>query len=339
MEFKSRRESIQIYDVEGKVISSWVEIRTDPLTGEISRVINVPLRDWGLPDLEKMAQETRGTCPFCPEHLHKKTPKFGASLLPEGVLKRSKAVLIPNRFPYDRYCALIILSDKHYVPLQAWESREIFDGLRIAQEFLERVKNQDSEVQAFSLNWNYAPHSGSSILHPHIQLSVGCFATNRARRLFEASHRGMLSGRDLFSEMLEEEKKAGARWGGATGPWQHIFAFAPRGRFFELTLINEAPGGFSDLGEEQIQALSEGIVRGLRFVSDMGFSSMNLSLFSPLRESGKFHPMISISPRACVGPYQMSDISFQMLIDEFFALFLPEDVAGRYREIDKSFDV
>ncbi len=332
MEFKGYRESIQIYDAQGNPIDTWVEVRVHPITGEIARVINVPIRSLEPPNLEKMARETREACPFCPEHLYKKTPAFDPSWLPGGMLKRSKAVLIPNRFPYDRYCALIILSDRHYVPLEAWEAREIFDGLSLAQDFLRRVVGHDPAAQAFSLNWNYAPHAGSSILHPHMQLSVGRFATNRARRLLMASQNGMLEGQDLFAEMLEEERVIRERWCGMLGSWHQLFAFAPRGRFFELTLINETPGCFSELEETQIQALSEGVVRGLRFVSAMGFSSMNLSLFSPLREAGMFHPMASISPRACVGPYQMSDISFQMLIDEFFALFLPEEIAARYRE-------
>ena len=332
MELKIYREEIVLYDAGGSPIKTWVEVRIDPLTGDVSRVIHVPLRDWSLPDLEKMARETRKHCPFCPEHLGEKTPEFDRLILPEGTLRRGKAVLIPNRFPYDRYCALIILSETHYVPLDTWKAREVFDGLVLAQSFLNYVMERDATVGAFSLNWNYAPHSGSSILHPHVQLSVGAFASNRGRRLMEVSYRERLKGRDPIEELLVEERSRQQRWCGRVGPWCVLFAFAPRGRFFEIQLIHESVGCFPELAPEDVEALAAAIARCLRFVPHMGFSSMNLSLFSPLREPNSFHPMVSISPRACVGPYQMSDISFQMLIDEFFCLFLPETVAARFRE-------
>ena len=315
MELKRYREEITLYDAEGNPKPSWVEVRMCPLTGEVSRVINVPLREWSLPDLEEMARETRASCPFCPEHLGRKTPKFSESLLPGGTLRRGKAVLIPNLFPYDRYCALIILTENHYVPLNAWEPEEILNGLLVAQEFVNHVAEADETVNAFSMNWNYAPHSGSSILHPHIQLSVGAFASNRGRRLTTAMYEESLRGRDLMAELLDEERAQGLRWCGKVGAWHILFAFAPRGRFFEFLLIHDATGCFPHLPEPDLKALSEGIVRGLGFVVTMGLSSMNLSLFSPLRDEGFFHPMVSISPRACVGPYQMGDISFQMLID------------------------
>ena len=331
MKFEGYREKLVLYDTTGEPINSWVEVRFHPMTGEVSRIIHVPFRRLSLPDLKKMAEETRGSCPFCPPHLGQKTPRFHDSLLKEGVLKRGKCVLIPNRFPYDRYCALIILSDAHYVPLDAWDEETIAEGFLIAQEFLVRLMAYDDSVRAFSLNWNYAPHSGSSILHPHIQLSAGAYATNRARRLLDSSYEAMLKGKDIMAEWIQAEQAVGERWGEQIGPWHFIVAFAPRGRFFEVNLIHDSAGCFASLEAGDLSALARGIVQALRFVSVMGFASMNLSLFSPLRESDAFHPMVSISPRACMGPYQMSDISFQMLIDEFFALFLPEDVADRFR--------
>ena len=132
---------------------------------------------------------------------------------------------------------------------------------------------------------------------------------------------------------MEKEKEEKTRWGGDIGPWQLTLAFAPRGRFFELNLIHESPGCFAELSDPALRHLATGIADVFRFIREMGFVSMNLSLFSPLREAGLFHPMVSISPRACVGPYQMSDISFQMLIDEFFTLYLPEDVAEKFRNV------
>jgi galactose-1-phosphate uridylyltransferase len=325
------REEVILHKADGEPVRTWFEIRIHPLTGELSRVIHVPLRRPNPPDLKKMADETRDTCPFCPERLEKKAPRFSSELLDGGMLRHGKAVLIPNLYPYDRYCALIILSESHYVPLEDWEAAAIEDGMVLAQKFLDRVIRADAGTRAFAMNWNYAPHAGSSILHPHIQLSAGAFASNRARRLMMASREAMMRGWDNMAAWMEKEREEKTRWGGDMGPWQMTFAFAPRGRFFELNLIHESPGCFATLSNAALQHLATGVVKAFRFVRKMGFVSMNLSLFSPLREAGLFHPMISISPRACVGPYQMSDISFQMLIDEFFTLYLPEDVTERFR--------
>jgi galactose-1-phosphate uridylyltransferase len=282
-----------------------------------------------------MADETRDTCPFCPEWLAEKAPRFPRELLTEGVLRRGEATLIPNLYPYDRYCALIILSESHYVPIEDWDVASIENGMILARQFLNRVIKVDPGTRAFAMNWNYAPHAGSSILHPHIQLSAGAFASNRARRLMMASREAMMRGQDNMAAWMKKEKEEKIRWGADEGPWQITLAFAPRGRFFELSLIHESPGCFADLPDTALRHLATGIVDAFRFVRKMGFVSMNLSLFSPLRETGLFHPMVSISPRACVGPYQMSDISFQMLIDEFFTLYLPEDVAERFRNTKK----
>ncbi len=332
MRFERYRESLTLYEPSGKPIETWAEVRVHPITGELTRVIQVPLRKFSLPDLQKMAEETEATCPFCPPRLEQVTPRFDRTLLEKGWLRRGQAVLIPNRFPYDRYCALIILSDQHYVPLDSWDDGTVTDGLLLAQAFLNRVMVHDPAVRAFSLNWNFAPHSGSSILHPHIQLSAGSFATNRARRMLAASYQGWLQGEDLIARWLHAERETGERWCAQIGPWHLIMAFAPRGRFFELNLIHESAGPFVSLSPEDVADLARGITKVFRFISSMGLSSMNLALFSPLRGEGSFHSLVSISPRACVGPYQMSDISFQMLIDEFFVLFLPEELAKRFRD-------
>ena len=328
------REEVSLRRVDGETVKTWFEVRVHPLTGELSRVIHVPLRrQMKLPDLMKMAEETRDTCPFCPEQLAEKAPRFSRDLLNGGMLRRGKAALIPNLYPYDRYCVLVILSEAHYVPLEAWEAVAIEDGMILSRQFLNRVMEVDAGTRAFAMNWNYAPHAGSSILHPHIQLSAGAFASNRARRLMIASREMMMRGGDNMAAWMEKEKEEKTRWGGDIGPWQLTLAFAPRGRFFELNLIHESPGCFAELSDPALRHLATGIADVFRFIREMGFVSMNLSLFSPLREAGLFHPMVSISPRACVGPYQMSDISFQMLIDEFFTLYLPEDVAEKFRNV------
>ena len=202
------REEVSLRRVDGETVKTWFEVRVHPLTGELSRVIHVPLRrQMKLPDLMKMAEETRDTCPFCPEQLAEKAPRFSRDLLNGGMLRRGKAALIPNLYPYDRYCVLVILSEAHYVPLEAWEAVAIEDGMILSRQFLNRVMEVDAGTRAFAMNWNYAPHAGSSILHPHIQLSAGAFASNRARRLMIASREMMMRGGITWRPGWKRKKK------------------------------------------------------------------------------------------------------------------------------------
>jgi UDPglucose--hexose-1-phosphate uridylyltransferase len=72
------------------------ELRWDPLTGQTSRIRpSVPLLK-PADELERLAEETRATCPFCPERIEDSTPKLPPAILPEGRIRRGDAVPLPN---------------------------------------------------------------------------------------------------------------------------------------------------------------------------------------------------------------------------------------------------
>src|SRR5439155_13255491 len=78
-----------------------VEVRWDPLTGHSTRV----LPEGSMPppaaqDLERLAELSRPSCPFCTERIERETPRFLAAVYPQGRIQVGEALLFPNLLPY-----------------------------------------------------------------------------------------------------------------------------------------------------------------------------------------------------------------------------------------------
>ena len=62
-----------------------LEIRYDPLTGQTSRVFDLPYDPIEKPDFKAMAKNTQDMpCPFCPEAIEKATTLYPEDIIPEG---------------------------------------------------------------------------------------------------------------------------------------------------------------------------------------------------------------------------------------------------------------
>ena len=63
-----------------------LEIRYDPLTGQTTRVFDLPYRPIERPDFEAFVQRSKEMmCPFCPESLEISTPLYPKEIVPEGM--------------------------------------------------------------------------------------------------------------------------------------------------------------------------------------------------------------------------------------------------------------
>jgi hypothetical protein len=63
------------------------------------------------------------------------------------------------------------------------------NGLISSQTYLKRVREYDTEAKYICLGWNYMPPSGSSQLHPHLQIEATYSPTPYHKDLLEASLR------------------------------------------------------------------------------------------------------------------------------------------------------
>ncbi|MCF8120395.1 MAG: hypothetical protein K9L83_09320, partial [Deltaproteobacteria bacterium] len=123
------------------------EIRYDPLTGQTSRVFDLPYRPIARPDFEELVQKSRETdCPFCPEHLEQMTPLYPEEIVPEGRVHVGDACIFPNFLPLDRYAGVCIFGKDHFIPPGGFTPEVMRDGFTAARTFIRTIARKDPDV-------------------------------------------------------------------------------------------------------------------------------------------------------------------------------------------------
>ncbi len=313
-----------------------LEIRFDPLTGRSARVFDLPYTPPPRPDLEKEAALSREKfCPFCPGNVEKVTPRFPVDLLAEGRLHEGSAIVVPNLLPLDKYAAVCVMGENHYIPIEELKAPVFYDALKASVRFAERVLKFDPLVRACSINWNFMPPSGSSIMHPHLQINCGPAATNEMRAQLEGSLRYAASGfGDFWDDYIAQEKSKGERYLGRIGPFSWFLAYAPRG------FLPDAWGIFdrrdiTSLSGIEINDLAEGLSRIISYFAAEGLYSFNMALFS-FSEAPHFRPNVRITPRLLTREAGNSDHTYlQVLHREPYCVKKPESVSSRIKEFFK----
>ena len=215
IEFGKREEWAEFLDQrEGysrKIIP--FEIRKDPLTGHLSRIL--PFRRKLLEtDLsQEMLEASKKGCPFCPDQVESFTPKFTPEIAVEGRIRKGRAVSFPNAFPYARYNWVVVLSEEHFYHLDQFSVEILRDGFLVAQEGIKRVGSSDPESTYSSINWNYLPQSGGGLYHPHLQVVVDQVPTAFQGKGVECLKRHQNEkGSFFWEDLLSEERDRGERY-------------------------------------------------------------------------------------------------------------------------------
>jgi UDPglucose--hexose-1-phosphate uridylyltransferase len=318
----------------GAPVTRGAEVRVDPLTGDTVRVFDFPFRVPPRPDLELLGRMTRDRCPFCPERIETATPRFPDALVPGGVLRDGPMVVVPNLLPYDLVCAVAVLGREHLVPLTDMDARFLVAAFRLAQRFQRMIGERLPTAPHRSLNWNFMPPSGGSIIHPHIQLVAGDRAYRYWTAITEAAgaYRAR-TGCDYWPDLVAEERRRGERTVATTGPWTWMTAFAPRSRFFEVLAIHDREASFERLDPADLAPLAEGLVRLFGFFDALGFWAFNLVVFGQEAPGAEgFRVQLRVTPRLVVLPAGMNDMSFVVYQGEFLAFYRPETIARTLRE-------
>ena len=215
------------------------EIRRDPLTGRTSRICHFRELKWKKPDLDKLVAGTESWCPFCPDKVLTVTPCFPEEILPAGRMTLGDKVLFPNIAPYDRLSAVATLGNRHYIPMTDIEPGRIADGFRLALKYfrhLDEIKHPESVYHLIS--WNYMPASGSSIIHPHLQVFASSFAPNFLREKLEAAKNYMdKNGSNYWDDLVAAEEANADRFLGEIGRTTWLTVFAPLGAVGDVTAI------------------------------------------------------------------------------------------------------
>jgi UDPglucose--hexose-1-phosphate uridylyltransferase len=301
------------------------EIRYDPLTGESGRVFNLPFKA-ERPEISSTVQHSKEMfCPFCPEALERSTPLFPDDVIPEGRIVIGNATLIPNLVPFDKYAGVSIFSGKHFIAMEDLTPETMHDAFTAALTFVRRIADVDPLVHYFSINWNYMPAAGSSIVHPHLQPNCGEVPTNQHRRQLEASRRYFHeNGRTFWEDLLDAEKAGGERYIGEIGSTCWVMSFVPLGFLPDLWCVFRSRHSFCDMEEQDMMSFLRGLSAALRYFNEENVMSFNLSMFS-VREGEHFRVNAKVCPRLFPRPIRNNDMAhLQVIHKEPFTVRPPE---------------
>jgi UDPglucose--hexose-1-phosphate uridylyltransferase len=277
-----------------------IEIRTDPLTGRTARICHFMDLKWERPDFQKLVAGTEASCPFCPDRVLKVTPSFPEEILSGGRIIREDMVLFPNIAPYDSLGAVATLGDRHYIPMTEIEPERIANGFRLAMEFFRIIHESAHPESVYHIiNWNYMPPSGSSIIHPHLQVFSTSSAPNLMRQELEGARIYMeKNGTNYWDDLVASETANGARFLGKTGRVTWLTAYAPMGVAGDVLAVAEGVRCTLELTDDDLSDLAYGLTRVMAGYDKMGIYSFNMNFFSGAEGDDHVRFHLLFSPRS-----------------------------------------
>ncbi len=312
-----------------------VEIRWDPLTRLTSRLVRITTRkvprfDYG----QAIEASLAAKCPFCPENVEKMTARLPRDLFGADRLEKEGVTVIPNLLTFDRYALVAILSPKHFVDLTILrEERLVVKGISTLLDAFRTIKAHDETARYFTINFNFMPMAGSSILHSHLQGVAGKQPTNHHRLMLKASSEFYKRKRKVYWETLvQEERERSERYIGAAGNTSWYAPFAPRGNI-DVGCVFSGPT-FFDISDEEWEDFGSGLARVLSYLDEDNVSSFNLAIFSATEGEAAFRVNARLVARRFLPPVNAADSNyFDKLHMESTSLVAPERVADDLRAL------
>ncbi len=312
-----------------------VEVRADPLTGRTARICHFRRLTFAKPDLNRLIEASRGTCPFCPEKVLDLTPCFPPEIAPDGRLFRGEMVLFPNIAPYDGLGAVATLGRRHYIPMTDIEPERIANGLRLALDFYRRARAiRHPEAVYYLLSWNYMPASGSSLIHPHIQVFASATAPNQLREeLIAAKAYYTKNGATYWDDLVMAEKADGCRHLGRIGRIEWLAGFAPFGVVGDVIGVAAECRTMLDLTATDLTGIATGLTAAMAAYDKMGIYNFNVCFF-PGAEGDAFARLhLVFSPRIYYNPVLSTPdaTALRTLYNETICVGFPEEIAASVR--------
>lgn len=325
----------------GQLSAQDIEVRMDPLTGHQS-IFNSALEDKVsilFPETDNVyaaerAGETLKTCFLCNGRWKETTPRYPSELIPDGRIVRGEAVLFPNLFPLAAHHAVVMVGDLHYRELKDFPPSLLYDALSASLDFIVRCHAANPEMAFFTINANYLPPAGASVVHPHLQVLGSPRPGTHHRMLLEASRDYTVkNGGNYWLDLVDAEWTEGLRNIATVGDSRWITAFSPVG-VHEVNAIWTRREHFLQWAEDDLRAMAEGLSGILRGCHEMGYSTFNFSCFSgPLGGSTpEFRCMLRFVNRQNLMPHHRTDdYYFQKLLRNEIIVRRPEVLAELFR--------
>ncbi len=349
IKFKSYKESAIFHSPINnfKETEIEIEIREDPLTGYRSIINKYLVNKRGIlfPDtdydyFEEMGERSKQRCFLCDENLDKMVPYYPEELISEGKLRYKDAVLFPNLYPLSKFHAVVRITKDHSKKLGEITSSMIFNGLKVALDFLKRSFESDKKYKYPTINANFMLPSGASAHHPHFQvLNFFVPSTYHQLLLDKSKEYWQKNGSCYFVDLIETEKELNKRYIGEIGRSSWIAAYSPMGRN-EVQIIWPQIDNFSKFTEEDLIDLSIGLEKVFKYFHSRKISSYNFSILSgPFYEDTPyFRCIMKIVNRQNVVPnHRTDDYFFQKILRNELSEITPEDLAKEIKSHEFTF--
>jgi galactose-1-phosphate uridylyltransferase len=307
--------------------------RRDPLTGFSARILTgVKLQPPTRPDLAELTANP-AFCPFDTEHLDTATFPFPSELTAEGRIRVGKAVVIPNILAYATHSAVGVYDpDRHFLDLDELTASLIGDALEAMVRHAQAVRRLDPTAAWSSINANYLPPSGASLVHPHLQSAHDAHGLSWQRLLVEQAAAWQERHGPYWPALIEQEA-GGPRWVGRTGRVAWLAPFAPSG-FHEVWGVVSGAADVTDLTADDCQALGQGLSRVLTAFKDWNLASFNFGIIGggPEARQHGHQVVLKVVSRSNPEPVYRSDATyFERLYGEALIDMSPEEVAEGVR--------
>ncbi len=221
------------------------------------------------PVMHDSLQEISADCPFCPgnENLN---PEIGK--VPNN--KNWQVRIIPNKFEALTHVPFqamhggffearsgagdheVIITRKHNEPVALQSIQTVELTLKVfRQRIIELGQGQHlSYVQIFH---NHGRDAGASLIHPHHQIiSLPMVPSNVHDEILGCFHYFQETGRNIYADLIEAEKKAGQRVIFESQDFIVVAPWASRNPFETWILPKFDSGRYEDITDLQVKQLS-----------------------------------------------------------------------------------
>ena len=318
-----------------------IEHRRDPITGRSVIVLKGRI-DYVRRFLESdetviddLANSTQQDCPFCPDSVEKRAPKFIPEISAEGRIKVGEAVCFPSLFAHEDHNAIVVPTRSHKVPLNQMQPDMFVDAFKACIKYFHAVHAWQPTVKNNAIVMNFYPPAGSTIAHPHVQALATDLTLQATHELLEASAAYFQKNRSSYwAELVKTEERLDERYLGKLGKVHWLTPFAPMG-LNESQAIVPKISDLSSLSNEDINGLAEGIVKVLGYYHSIGVRSFNMAVYSgPFGEALDYFDLsLRIVSRYGYKPRFVSDIwALQYLLCGQEVYETPEETCSKLKK-------
>jgi UDPglucose--hexose-1-phosphate uridylyltransferase len=293
-----------------------LQFRTEHLTGLRCRIS--PDRLKRQIDRSLLLPTNPDGCPFCRDAVMAVTPTF-----PDGNrIIRGESVTFPNLFPFGEGHIVTVMTHDHEV--LNFSRQQVVDTLLSQIEALLRTDGYPS------INWNFLPSAGASLIHPHMQGLSDSHPSHIAEIYFDTSEQYReKNGRNYWEALREQERVSDRYLFGEEILWSaHAVPVGER----EVRGI--LPISTLEEMENYADLLARGILEVISLYRELGTYAFNMSVFfDKCGNDHGFRAFCSMISRINPNPSSTSDSAFmERLHLEPVIMTLPEDLGKFYKK-------